>query len=87
VLPCAAILTQLYPSWSAALPSFWDAAVRGADLQAEVPLKRWDVEAGYSPSMVPQGRNTYVRFGAFCSGEACFVLLPGSWLVAVLRRK
>ena len=37
--------------------------------EREVPLERWDVEAGYNPSLVPQGMTIYVRFGAFCSGK------------------
>ena len=54
---------------TAGLPSFWEAANGGADLQREVPLERWDVEAGYHPSLAPQGMTIYVRFGAFCSGK------------------
>lgn len=57
-----------FPGAVSSLPSFWDAAVRGVDLQREVPLDRWDVEAGYHPSMTPQGMTIYARFGAFCSG-------------------
>ena len=57
------------PSLRVGLPSFWEAANGGADLQREVPLERWDVEAGYNPSLVPQGMTIYVRFGAFCSGK------------------
>ena len=53
--------------------------MRGADLQAEVPLERWDVEAGYSPSLAPQGGNIYVRFGAFCSGRKFWWV--GGWVV------
>ena len=74
----AASLHVCPPPSAAGLPSFWEAAVRSADLQAEVPLERWDVEAGYSPSLAPQGRNIYVRFGAFCSGGW---LAPGGCLV------
>ena len=66
---------------SADLPSFWELAssTGGAsgcgDLQREVPLERWDLEAGYHPSMTPQQQKNmtiYVRFGAFCSGVDLF---------------
>lgn len=52
----------------AGLPSFWAAAAGGTDLQREVPLDRWDVEAGYDPSTSPQGMTIYARFAAFCTG-------------------
>lgn len=58
-----------FPGGVSSLPSFWEAATRGADLQREVPLDRWDVEAGYHPSTTPQGMTIYARFGAFCSGK------------------
>lgn len=48
---------------------FWTAAMSGADLQTAVPFQRWNVEAGYHPSTIPQGMSIYVRFAAFCSGE------------------
>ncbi len=54
---------------AAGLRSFWAAASSGADLQRDVPLDRWDVEAGYHPSTSPQGMTIYARFAAFYTGE------------------
>lgn len=51
------------------MSAFWAAANDGANLQKEVPLGRWEIDAGYHPSTTPQAMTIYVRFGAFCSGN------------------
>ena len=57
---------------AAGLDGFFATAAGGLDLQAPVPLDRWDLEAWYAPEVPPRRMTSYTRFGAFCQDVAQF---------------
>ena len=57
---------------SAGGAGFWAGMRESADLQAVVPLSRWDMDAIYAPDLGADRMAIYARFGAFCHGVDAF---------------
>lgn len=57
---------------SAGGAGFWAGMRESADLQAVVPLSRWDMDAIYAPDLGADRMTIYARFGAFCRGVDAF---------------
>lgn len=60
-------------------------AASNNDMQQEVPIERWDLEATYHPSTRHARQSIYARFGSFCEGKVDSVALKRSLLSCYAR--
>ena len=72
-------LSSRHPGPSLGVEGFTHSIAVSADLQSPVPLSRWDIDAIYTPNVVPSRLTVTTRFGAFCNGvelfdSSCFML-------------
>lgn len=62
-----------YPGTSShGIAGFWDTISRSANLQAVIPLSRWDMDEVYTPDLSAGRMGINARFGATCLGVDLF---------------